>query len=336
MIFENTYSPQPWTLTSHLSMLTSLYPETHDVREGLTLGHKWQTLAEILKRNGYATGGFVTSSNWLDNRYGCGRGFDHYWCRDEQGEKVNAAVADFVSKNRNKPIFLFIHYYDVHSGGRGPDNRLPYHAPEEIRKLFMPDRARVFTGGDGVHWSTSYLLHAEEKGIGLNDAELEELRGLYDSAVRLADTNLCNLFAMLKKEDVFENSIIIITADHGEELQDHGHFLHFQLYEEVFRVPLIIRIPRKPAKAEPRIKEPQRIPGLVSLVDIFPTALDCLGISYPENQVQGQSLLPVLRGRKSAHRYVFATEFDLIAKQSRMAVRDESWKLICTGDETPR
>lgn len=334
VLFKNAYSPQPWTLTTHLSMLTSLYPDAHHVQEGLTLNPEWQTLAEILKRNGYATGGFATSPYWLNSKYGYGRGFDHYWCRDERGDKVNAAISDFVIKNRNKPIFLFIHYYDVHSCWKRLD-RLPYHAPDEIRRLFMPNRPHVFSGGDGVHWSTDYLLHAEEEGIRLSDDELEELRGLYDSGVRLADTYLCNLFEILKKEDVFEDSIIIVTADHGEELQDHGHFLHFQLYEEVFHVPLIIRIPRKLTKTEPRIKEPQKIAGLATLVDIFPTVLDCLGILWPENQVQGQSLLPIMRGRKSEHRCVFATEFDLIANQDRMAVRDGYWKLICTGGKNP-
>lgn len=334
--FEHACSPQPWTLTSHLSMRTSLYPDTHDVHEGVTLSHKWQTLAEILKKHGYATGAFVTNSHWLNGTYGHSRGFDHYWCRDERGELANAALADFVIKNRAKPMYLFIHYYDVHAGGGGPDYHLPYYAPDEIRKLFMPNRPHVFRGGDGVYWSTSYLLHAEEKGIRLNDEEVEELRALYDAAVRLADNNLCNLFKMLKKEDVFDNSIIIITADHGEELQDHGHFLHFQLYEEVFHVPLIIRIPRKLAQTEPLIKEPQKISGLAGLIDIFPTVLDCLGIPYPENQVQGHSLLPLMRGGKNARRYAFASEFDLIAKQNRMAVRDASWKLICTGNKNPR
>ena len=336
VMFENAYSPQPWTLTSHLSMRTSLYPQTHDVHEGVALSHKWQTLAEILKNNGYATGAFVTSFHWLNGTYGHSRGFDHYWCRDERGEIVNAAVADFVSKNRTKPIYLFIHYYDVHAGGGGPDYHLPYYAPDEIRKLFMPQRPHVFTGGDGTLWSTSYLLHAEEKGIRLNDEEVEELRALYDAAIRVADTNLCNLFAMLKKEGIFDNSMIIITADHGEELQDHGHFLHFQLYEEVFHVPLIIRVPRRLAQTEPRIKKPQKISGLAGIIDIFPTVLDCLRIPCPENQVQGHSLLPVMRGGKSARRYAFATEFDLIAKQNRMAVRDDRWKLLCTGDENPR
>jgi arylsulfatase A-like enzyme len=334
ILFENAYTTEPWTLPTHLSMLTSLFTETHNVRKpDAVLSKHWQTLPEILKQKGYVTGGFATNPYWMNGRYGFARGFDHYFAQEKRGSGLNQNIVNFVKKNSQKPLFLFIHYFDVHSA---PDSLdfLPYYAPELFRRLFRPRRPMTFTGGNGILWASSYLAHCEGNGIKLTSEQKEELNALYDASVRFADNNLAYLFNALKKEGIFKNALIILTADHGEELQDHGHYMHFQIYEEVFHIPLIIKIPQEPDKPYLRFKSPQKITGLVTLVDLMPTVLDYLQIPYPPNQIQGQSLLPLIEGKDSAHDYVCALETE--QDQTRLAIRHGPWKLLCMAEGDPR
>jgi len=285
VLFERAYTQQVWTLTSHVTMMSGLYPKTHGAskrgpaRPGATM------LAEVLHDAGFATAAFTGAGGYMKPGFGLGRGFDVYGT-NRATERGGRAVARWLRERARiraldpaHRFFLFLHFYDVHSD-EGTD--LPYDAPPAFRARFLPD------GLDWKRRGDTYMLMGMQVRGDVDDHDREVLRSLYDAGVLQADQRrLAPVLRLLDELGLARDTLVVVTSDHGEELFEHGRTTHQQPYEETARVPLVARGPGLPAGA--------RVPALVELVDLMPTVLDLLGLPIPAH-VQGESLLPLVAG----------------------------------------
>ena len=262
VLFEETVAAATTTGPSHMTMFTSLVPTVHGVAERPGVRAPAPiTLAEVLRANGYATGA-VTEDGPLHARWGFSRGFDTY-AENKSADVMLpeghvAATFDqaeaWLRRHGDKPFFLFVHTFEVH---------YPYTPPARYAALF-----------GGV---------AREPGLPPDYAPV-----LYDREIRHVDDQLDRFLTKLRGAGLLDDTIFIVTADHGEEFLEHGFIGHGgNLHPEVIRVPLLIR--------GPGVAAGRRIDSPVGHVDLMPTILDLLGIDPPE-VAMGRSLAAIVRG----------------------------------------
>ena len=314
--FTAAFAPQPWTLTSHMTMLTSLHPTVHGVTAERGLPEEARTLAGILSGEGYAAFAFVHDMPWMARRYGFARGF-HVYRRFEGDARSRQPTVDRLLDDLasvpSQPFFLFLHYFDAHSDRGG----LPYDSDPEDRQAFTGWYRGDFAGhNEQGHDGTGFLwwLNKEDRDL---DLELRRyLVGLYDAGLRTLDRAMGCLFRSLEERGLLENTIVVLTADHGEEFEEHGRVLHSQAYDECTRVPLMFRVPRAGATRESR--------QLVGLLDVAPTILELCRIE-PSSSMQGRSLCASILGDSDAAE---RTHVLLLDEDGRAAVRTPGWKLV--------
>jgi arylsulfatase A-like enzyme len=278
IVFENALVQAPWTLPSHMSIMTSLYPTSHGVvKADLRLADEHVTLAELLRAGGYQTAAF-TSGGPMSEVYGFDQGFDtydHKWITIEQ---LLPKVKKWLDTNNSNPFFIFIHCFDIH---------YPYKPPPPYNAIFhdFPYTGRLIP-------SSKTLLAIGENELQVTDDDLRHFRALYDGGIRYADAKIGEFLSYLRDSGLEDRSLIIITADHGEEFKEHGSVLHNQLYYRPnLQVPLIMRIPNYPRR-EIRISE------FVQSIDVLPTILDAARLpSHPK--AQGRNLLPSIKRHKN-------------------------------------
>jgi arylsulfatase A-like enzyme len=245
--FADASATSPWTLPSHVSMLTGLYPGSHGVRQhSHRLGHERVTLAESLAEQGFQRFAVVNSLNF-GRRYGVLQGFDpdaiHYVPEviDIAGSEliVNSAprvvekAYEFLDgRDPERPFFLFLHFYDAHTD---------FTPKRSYRRRFTTPYEGAVTG------STEQLLRVRRTGGKLSDADIRHLTELYDAEIRQLDDVLAGFFAELELRGRREDTLVVLTSDHGEEFQEHGGLLHGHTqYQELLAVPLILRGPGIP------------------------------------------------------------------------------------------
>jgi len=281
-VFENAITVSPWTLPSHVTMLTGLFPSSHGLvhPKGGKIGKDVRLLAEVLKENGYRTLAFA-GGGYVSKSYGFARGFETFEINRSERKKLNdgfklsldAGYSAVQSLGDQSPFFLFLHTYAVHC---------PYSPPEPYASMFVSDGAVEI---DPTKCGTEY-----NRDSGINDAQALYLSDRYDGSIRMADAELGDFLQKMDSAGLLDNTYIIITSDHGEEFLEHGRIGHqFSLYKELLAIPLII--------SGPSIKA-HRVSHPVGLVDLFATILDLLGLP-PVAQSQGYSLVPLMQGQKS-------------------------------------
>ena len=278
IVFDQTVVQAPKTLASHMSMMTSLYPSFHGVWEkSAPLADDHITLAELLQKEGYRTAAF-TDGGWMRPEFGFNQGFETYISARIGIANILPRVKRWLDKNKSNPFFLFIHCYDIHS---------PYNPQPPYNKAFHD-----FTYTGNLKPSTKILAAAVDNKLKVNDEDLRHFIALYDGGIRYTDEKIGELLSYFRESGLEDQSLIIITSDHGEEFKEHGSFLHWQLYYRPnLHVPLIMRIPNYPKK-EIRIKE------LVQSIDLLPTILE-IALLPPHPKAQGRSLLPLINRYKS-------------------------------------
>ena len=281
IVFERAVAQSPWTLPSHMSIMTSLYPAFHGVYKVMEqkqcLANEHITLAELLRKGGYQTAAFV-DGGWMRKTFGFSQGFDIYDDRKVRIAGILPKVKKWLSKNKSKPFFLFIHCYDIHG---------PYNPPPPYDKIFHDFN---YTGN--LFPSNKNLIAASRKELEVNDEDLHHFIALYDGGIRYTDEKIGEFLSFLKDSGLMNQSLIIITSDHGEEFKEHDSFRHWQLYYRPnLHIPLIMRIPKYPRK-EIRTNE------LVQSIDLLPTILEIAGLP-PHPKAQGKSLLPIIKQHKN-------------------------------------
>lgn len=288
--FDMAISTAGVTPVSHASILTGLNNQSHKLRvlaapSGYELPVDVPTLATVLAKEGYHTVA-VHSAFPVSRNFGFKRGFEVF--EDLNTEMVSNAAgtkatwdvntfqrrsdetSDLVAKSVKgaEPFFLWIHYWDPHDWVKYP--------PEDK----MPPRDQVIdVNGDLI-----------KPGIELYKAEL-----------RYQDEQIGRMFGELERRGLLENTLIVVTADHGQGLQEHDWAAHRLLYQEQVHVPLIVRVPG--ATQTPEVRD------LVRTIDVFPTILDYLGVKPPKD-VDGRSLRALIEGRSDTPRIAFGDQIN--------------------------
>ncbi len=257
VLFERVLSQSSWTKMSMASLLTSLWPASHGIREAQDgLADEAVTLAEVLQDAGYATYG-VQTNGWLHQSFGFHQGFDRYMFPKTGGDPrmgqaslwphadrvVEEAGRLINAHDRSRPFFLYLHFMDVHQ----------YAAPPHF-KTFGTDS-----------------------------------KGAYLAAIRWVDDAVERVRKQLDAEGVLDRTVIVFGADHGDTFGEHGIHGHARnVLTPVVSVPLVIRLPF-------RVEPPARVATQVRNLDLAPTLLDLAGIAIPAS-FEGLSLLPLVTG----------------------------------------
>ncbi len=293
VVFDRAYATSSWTPPTMASIFTGVPPMTHGVVSGEiiesravrqpVLPESLSTIAELVRQDGFRTLG-VASNRHLALDLGFGQGFDRYFdpptflnapvVNDKARQLLTAEYgADWRSSWHGQPLFLWLHYFDPH------DPYFPY-APWIAAQAPGAD-------ADGPRSPAHLVMRDLRQRFPQPDAALAEaIRPFYDSEIRRTDQLLADLWKELAPDG---NVLFIFTADHGEEIVDHGGLGHSQsLYDELTRIPLFFWWPRG-LPGGVRIAQP------VSALDILPTILDLLGRPAPA-ALAGRSLVPLWRG----------------------------------------
>ncbi|MDG2308819.1 MAG: sulfatase [Candidatus Binatia bacterium] len=279
-LFESVVASSSWTLPSHTTLLTGLPPELHgvDTSEERLLTEA-TTLAEVLHERGYATAGFA-SGPYLRAMYGHDQGFDTYdestvWPEDDIHRKPTSPQLETLAvnwldawhvKEDEKPFFVFLHMWDPHYDFSPPP-------PYDI--MFDPEYEGTVTGDD---FAGTDQVHKD-----MAARDLEHVLALYDGEIRYTDEHLGRILAALERLGVYDDTIVVVTSDHGEEFFEHGKKGHSKgLYDEVVKIPWVVRYPR-------RIPAGQRIGNQVRSMDVAPTILGLAGIEPPQGFGSGSA-----------------------------------------------
>lgn len=303
-LFENAVSTTSWTLPAHAALFTGLLDSVHGcVETTKPLNADHETLAERFRAGGYSTGGFF-SGPYLHPVFGLAQGFTEYvdctsypslnnkkakrtgrvdgfdvWEASHQditSPRVQKAASDWLEENHERPFFLFAHFWDVHYDFKPP-------APYDVK--YDREYKGVFT--------SDHLLFDQWTNASMPQRDLHHLIALYDGEINWTDLHIGKLLDDLDRLRLSDSTLVVLVADHGTEFFEHGDKTHRKsLFEEVVRIPLIIRFP-------PTIERNVRVSVPVSITDVFPTILDLAGLPQT-HQVMAQSLVPLLRGERDA------------------------------------
>jgi len=286
--FSNALATSPWTLPSHMSLLTGRDSLAHGVNtERDRLSPAVPTLAEELRNGGFVTVATVAESVFLAAWRGFGRGFDVYddatvseamWLHADNPAPLTTKLAvQLLRRYAGRRLFLFVHYWDVH---------YDYLPPAPYDTMFDPHYRGHVSGIDFM----------EDPAIDEHMAtrDLDHLLALYDGEVRRVDDHVGRIVQTVDELDIAERTAFIVTSDHGDEFFEHGGKGHgLTLYRELIHVPLTIRAPGG--------LRGHVIDTPVSLIDVVPTVLELAGVE-PSRRHDGRSLVPALGGHTIAPR----------------------------------
>lgn len=369
VLFERAISPTSWTLPAHLSMLTGLEISAHGIADdrqwnfvdaaGAPLAPRMHGvfLPEFLREAGYRTAGFHTWK-YLDEQFGFGPGFEVYErlghtffshpvvskrfdalraandvaglerLRDEHPalfdptrkttpevlERARSWIEGVRRESPERPFFCFLHLFDVHD---------PYVPPPPFDTRFDPD----YTGP--IHGRNVTSPDSPVRGD-MDPRDLEHLIALYDGEIAYVDAQLGGFFEWLAAAGLEEDTLVIVTSDHGEEFFEHGHKTHRrQLHRESVHVPWILSWPG-------RLPAGRRVPDTVGLVDLTPTVLGLVDVAPPP-WTNGRDLARVARGAARVEQRPYLTElylFDVgpeVRRQFGLHQGDEHALLVADG-----
>ena len=309
--FTSAFAHSSWTKPSIATLFTSLYPGQHGIdRVGVQEGDDYMTdilhegydtLAERFRAAGYSTIGVLNQVH-LQDRFGFAQGFDHFEAVRGMGAlKLNRKLLKQLEGVGSSPFFAYLHYLDVH---------WPY--------------TKRLAGKQDAFGSMDMVSEPPQRGNRVADwvetldseADLDALVARYDQEVAFADAAIGELMLSLQAMGLYENTLVVVTSDHGEGFLEHDKLLHsFTPYDEVLHVPLVFRLPTSLPEPVPEVDAP------AGLVDLMPTLLDLANLP-PAAQAQGQSLVPLMQGESVPERWIFAESADAVA------VRSSTHKLI--------
>lgn len=310
ILFENAWAVSPGTASSHASMFSSTYPETHgvwnrEIHDGETTGgHALApdavTLAEAFQQAGYFTGaiadgGFVSEARGLD------QGFEYFESFTRGGPAIFKHAGKWLDRHAadEDPFFLFVHTYETH---------VPFvPLPEDLEKIAGDYRGPMRDAYEAAYAEsegnerkrkkqTTQAKHFRKLLQGdLSQADKDFYRVLYDAEVLLTDRLVGELLDRLEVLGLAENTLVLITSDHGEEFWEHGRHGHTQVYEQLLHIPLLVRMPEGPQGV-------RRSDGL-DHVDLMPSLLAAAGIAQPKT-VMGRIVDFAAVDPEAEHRWI--------------------------------
>jgi arylsulfatase A-like enzyme len=313
LVYEQGYTPLPFTLPAHVTVLTGLPPRVHGLdSRGERLSRNAKTLAEQFRAAGWATAGVVNVA-WLAGSFGFDRGFESYELLPATAHSAPAVAGralEAAARAGERPSFLFVHFFDAHSDSAA-DGPAPYTggAPPESDEESM---RRLFCDSAGA-CATDRLIAANRSGEQLSPDAVALARQLYRAGVRRLLGDLAAFLDAYDESRGLDRTVVAIFSDHGEELAEHGRWLHSRVFEETSRVPIVLRDGRKP------VAERRSVP--VGLEELFSTLSGIVGVE--DSLLGGRDLLS-RRMEASSSVPVFVQDKLF---RGRSAVRVGDWKL---------
>jgi arylsulfatase A-like enzyme len=310
-VFEDAVAQSSWTRASMASIFTGLWPLQHSTnRRGDVLPPEALTLAELLNAAGYETVAFAKNQNIFPT-FGFSQGFEHFnamWTKGKS-HRINEKVEKWLgSYDDERPFFLYLHAVDPH---------VPYGPPEGIKYRFASKSNDDLTLMRPPGLNTWKALQPEQQA-----RILGHLLDLYDGEIAFNDSSFGNLLEILKARSVYQDTLIILLSDHGEEFQDHGNWQHGRnLFVENLHVPLLIRFPDR--------GQGLRVRQRVQHIDLLPTLLDYLGLEEPDF-LEGQSFLRWVTDPDTAVDTVPRPVFSFLHLDGlpNVSVMEGDWKLV--------
>lgn len=382
--FESAYTSAPWTLPSHASLFTGTSPSKHGAHAGHKhLNDTLMMLPEILQNHGYETAA-VSNNTWISGEFGFDRGFDTFYktwqyvqsdtdlgkiaqmqegldmlreaakevftgnpvtnvanaiygqffrrANDDGAARTNEWVKDWLTtKSNSQPFFLFVNYLEPH---------LEYRPPKAYAKEFLPEHTTYEQAMEVPQDAWGYIVDTVE----MTDQDFQILRAFYRAEIAYLEQQIKDVINHLKAEDEWEDTLFILTSDHGENIGDHGLMDHqYALYDTLLHVPLYVH-------GGPF--EDDQLDDLVQILDLPPTILDILDIDAPKarRQFQGISFHPnVDESREYAISEYMAPQPSIDALERKVAelpeqayeydrslkaIRTDKYKYIRGSDDT--
>lgn len=338
--FTKTTSVASWTVPASMSWMTGVYPSQHRVTNKFSeydpptkqvvanlkkLSPEIVTLAEVMKQNGYATGGF-TGNAGVSAGFGFGQGFDTYFHEKGKFAGMESSVPkalEWLEQNKGKKFFMFLHGYDSH-GQYMPEGGLDY-------RFVDKGYDKKYTG------SAAEQEALREEGlakgsVSLRPEDVTFWRAVYDEKINRVDAKFAVFLEGMKKQGLMEKTIFVLTVDHGTEFHEHSCFDHgFSLYDELIHVPLIVKLPG--------VKGGKTISDRVSSLNVMPTILDLVDVpvagTVVGKQMVGKSLAPALNGASVAEDAYSETDYRLYTFKRSVTTKDGK-KFIYTIESKKR
>jgi arylsulfatase A-like enzyme len=328
VVFEHLIAPLPETSPTFASMLTGRWPAELGIRgNARPLATEARTLAEILSDAGYHTAAFVSGFPLVRKLSGLDQGFSHFddAMPDPRGavagvqrlaDKTTDAALAWSRQTDRGPFFMWVHYYDPHGNYHPGPNYEELFVGEEIGPTISPDDVPLYQRVPGVTDAAVYIA-------------------LYDAEIRKTDTEIGRLIDALEQDGRMSNTLVVLTADHGESLTEHGYYFDHgnELYTPSLHVPLVLSGPGIPAG--------RRVEGVIRTPDLFPTLLDALSLATPE-AIAGRSFLDAANGRRPLERRESFSEarfapYQALTSRSdvkpKIAVRDDRFTAVLRVDD---
>jgi arylsulfatase A-like enzyme len=351
-LFRNAFTPAIWTIPSHASIFTGTYPSKHGALNlNRFLDDRYTTMSELLSRNGYETVAFSNNGFVSLKDFGLSRGFSLIDGFNYPRNKIHKAIVKAVKvikriddigafatnrfarkwisnrSNPDKPFFLFLNYMEMHAPylhvSRKYLNMHVGSAERKIIKNINQDRQKYLT-----------------RTLQMTEDEFEVLRSVYNAQLSYLDAMISSLLTFLKSKGLWDNTLIIVTADHGDLIGEHNLMHHsYAVYDELIKIPLIVKLPG--------IHDNGMVYDyLVSSIDILPTMIDLLGIEDERAtaQIQGSNIF--VNADPMERSYVFAEcerpknefaetfpDFDFsVYDRQLLAIRSKKYKYIWASD----
>lgn len=278
VVFRQAIAQSTFTKSSIASLFTGRYPYQHglywgshqETPESITsdlLSLDEVTLAEELRDRDYLTAAWVQNSHLLDFM-GFGQGFEAYHHQQGSVEQITRHYRRFLaSAGRRHSYFSYLHYIDLHD---------PYRPEPPWDTFFGPIRTDLYGHIDLAEWG-QYLEAVRRSDVVPSDDDIEQMKLYYDGLIRKVDEHIGQVIDDLKKTGLYDDTLIVVTSDHGDGFMEHGFISHSTTpYDEVSRVPLLLKLPE--GEAAGRVVEEQ-----VRVIDILPTVLETLGARSPRD-----------------------------------------------------
>ncbi len=318
VVFALAQAPENWTKPSVASILTGLHPQTHQQKTGdAALPSSAELLSEHLKGEGFATGGFI-ANGYVSDRFGFDQGWDDYtnYIREEKSTEAKDVFDDagnWIEAHKDERFFAYIQTIDPH---------VPYDPPGKYLQMYDPSE---YTGQIRPRMTGDLLEKAKRNPpqVVFDASDKRRLKALHDGEITKHDHFFGAFLERLSKLGLADDTLIVVTSDHGEEFDDHGSWGHgHSVYQELLHVPLMFRLPN-------RLPAGTKVGNAVSTLDISATVTDLLGVPGMAHN-EGHALVGLMLGEAPSQPSVAFSDF----QDDRRVITTGRWKLILRGNLT--